>query len=389
MSHNAVIIVAAGRGNRMGGDLPKQYLPLGGISVLRRTAQVFTEHPEIHAVTVVINFDDRDLYEIATEGLDLLPPVAGGERRQDSVRMGLESLAGTSPDKVLIHDAARPFVDADTITAVLVALDEGPGAIAAVPVTDTLKQGSSGRIEGTLDRRGLWRAQTPQGFRFAEILDAHRTVTDGPELTDDAAVAEKAGLNVALALGSENNFKITTQEDLHRAEKILMTGNTEISGSVHVGSGFDVHRFVEGDHVIICGVVIPHDRGLAGHSDADVGLHSLTDAILGALGEGDIGHHFPPNDNKWKDADSAIFLAHAARLVKERQGRINHADITLICEEPKLSPHRSAMLSRIEDILGLPSDRISVKATTTERLGFTGRGEGIAAQATATITLPG
>lgn len=387
MSRNAVIIVAAGRGSRMGGDLPKQYLTLGGVPVLRRTAQAFTEHPGIASVTAVIDPEARDIYDEATAGLDLLPPVAGGERRQDSVRMGLESLAGTPPDKVLIHDAARPFVDADTITAVLSALDQGPGAIAAVPVTDTLKRGSDGHIESTLDRSGLWRAQTPQGFRFTEILDAHRAAAGGQELTDDAAVAEQAGLDVALAPGSENNFKITTQEDLQRAESILMTGST--GADVRVGSGFDVHRFTEGDHVIICGVTIPHDQGLAGHSDADVGMHALTDAILGALGEGDIGQHFPPSDAKWKGADSEIFLSHAAKLVKERQGHINHVDITLICETPKLTPHHAAMTARMGEILGLAGDRISIKATTTERLGFTGRGEGIAAQATATIALSG
>ncbi len=330
MSRNTVIIVAAGQGSRMGGDLPKQYLSLGGVPVIHRTAQAFTEHPDIASVTAVIRPDARNLYDEAIAGLDLLPPVAGGERRQDSVRMGLESLAGSPPDKVLIHDAARPFIDADTITAVLAALDQGPGAIAAVPVTDTLKRGSHGHIESTLDRSGLWRAQTPQGFRFAEILDAHRTAASGPELTDDAAVAEQAGLGVALALGSENNFKITTQEDLQRAERILMTANA--GADLRVGSGFDVHRFTVGDHVTICGVAISHSQGLAGHSDADVGMHALTDAILGALGEGDIGQHFPPSDDKWKGADSEIFLTHAAKLVKQRQGHINHVDITLICE---------------------------------------------------------
>ncbi len=387
MSRNTVIIVAAGQGSRMGGDLPKQYLSLGGVPVIHRTAQAFTEHPDIASVTAVIRLDARNLYDEAIAGLDLLPPVAGGERRQDSVRMGLESLAGSPPDKVLIHDAARPFIDADTITAVLAALDQGPGAIAAVPVTDTLKRGSHGHIESTLDRSGLWRAQTPQGFRFAEILDAHRTAASGPELTDDAAVAEQAGLGVALALGSENNFKITTQEDLQRAERILMTANA--GADLRVGSGFDVHRFTVGDHVTICGVAISHSQGLAGHSDADVGMHALTDAILGALGEGDIGQHFPPSDDKWKGADSEIFLTHAAKLVKQRQGHINHVDITLICESPKLTPHRAAMITRMGEILGLSGDRISIKATTTERLGFTGRGEGIAAQATATIALPG
>ncbi|MDP7190571.1 MAG: bifunctional 2-C-methyl-D-erythritol 4-phosphate cytidylyltransferase/2-C-methyl-D-erythritol 2,4-cyclodiphosphate synthase [Alphaproteobacteria bacterium] len=388
MSRNAAIIVAAGCGSRIGSDMPKQYLPLGGIPVLRRATLAFTEHPGIASVTWVINFDDRDLYEESAGGLDLLPPVQGGVRRQDSVRLGLESLVELVPDKVLIHDAARPLVDADTITAVITALDKATGAIAAVPVTDTLKRASDGYIENTLNRGGLWRAQTPQGFGFAEILEAHRAVANSSELTDDAAVAEQAGLDVVLALGSENNLKITTQEDFHRAEKILMTDSTTTTAGLRVGSGFDVHRFTDGDHITICGVAIPHDRGLAGHSDADVGMHALTDAILGALGESDIGQHFPPSDARWKDANSEIFLSHAARLVAERRGRINYVDITLICEAPKLAPHRTSMITRMGDILGLPSDRISIKATTTERLGFTGRGEGIAAQATATISLP-
>jgi len=386
MSHTAAIIVAAGRGQRMESDIPKQYLALAGEPILRLTARALLNHPDISTVTAVINFDDLALYEAAVEGLELEPPVEGGARRQDSVRNGLESLASHPPDKVLIHDGARPFLNAATIDHVLEALDEMPGAIAALPVNDTLKRGQEGCITKTVDRTSLWRAQTPQGFRYAEILAAHSKAADGVELTDDAAVAEQAGLPVALVMGTEDNFKITSTGDLARGERMMMemTGNREI----RVGNGFDVHRFEAGDGVILCGVKIPHNAKLAGHSDADVALHALTDAILGALGAGDIGHHFPPDDAKWKGASSDIFLNHAGKLVSERGGQILGLDLTVICEAPKLGPHRTAMIARTAEILRIDPARVSVKATTTEGLGFTGRGEGIAAQATATIALP-
>lgn len=384
MSSCIALIVAAGSGQRFGAEQPKQYLDLAGQPVLRRTVEAFRRHPKVSAVRVVINPAFRDLYDAAVAGLDLPEPVAGGASRQDSVRNGLEALADSAPGLVLIHDAARPLIDLDTINAVIAALDTHPAALAAVPVADTLKRGDDGLVAGTVDRSGLWRAQTPQGFRFPAILAAHRDAA-GLELTDDAAVAERAGLPVALVPAREENFKVTTPDDLTRATRALDSALSDI----RTGSGFDVHRFAEGDHVTLCGVRVPHTQRLDGHSDADVGLHALTDAILGALCAGDIGSHFPPSDPQWRGADSALFLKHAAELVTARGGRIAHVDVTIICERPKVGPHREAMTARVADILGMPVDRVSVKATTTERLGFTGRGEGIAAQAMATIRLPG
>ena len=384
------LVVAAGRASRFGGDLPKQYASLGGRPMLGYSLERFARHPRIGHVKAVIHPDDRALYDRAAAGLDLLEPAAGGATRRDSVRRGLESLEALAPETVLIHDGARPFVGAGVIDRVLDALGARganlAGAIAALPVNDTLKRAESDRIAGTVERTGLWRAQTPQGFRFAEILAAHRAVRGsgtGPELTDDAAVAERAGLPVALVEGAPENIKVTTQEDLLRAARWL-AGAQE----TRVGQGFDVHRFAPGDHVMLCGVRIPHDAGLKGHSDADVGLHALTDALLGALGAGDIGTHFPPSDARWKDADSAVFLGRARELVAERGGRVAHVDVTLICERPHIAARRMEMVARIAELLGLDPGRVSVKATTTEGLGFVGRGEGIAAQAAATLSLP-
>jgi 2-C-methyl-D-erythritol 4-phosphate cytidylyltransferase/2-C-methyl-D-erythritol 2,4-cyclodiphosphate synthase len=291
-------------------------------------------------------------------------------------------LAALAPRTVLIHDGARPFVGDAVIGRVLDALGSADGAIAALPITDTLKRGADGRVTGTVARAGLWRAQTPQGFRFAEILAAHRNAV-GQELTDDAAVAERAGLAVALVEGAPENIKVTTQEDLVRAERWIADAT-----ETRVGQGFDVHRFGPGNQVMLCGIAIPHDAGLLGHSDADVGLHALTDAILGALGAGDIGQHFPPSDARWKDAESRVFLRHAGSLVAAAGGRIRHLDVTVICERPKIGPYRAAMAACIAEALGIDAGRVSVKATTTEGLGFTGRGEGIAAQAIATLSLP-
>jgi 2-C-methyl-D-erythritol 4-phosphate cytidylyltransferase/2-C-methyl-D-erythritol 2,4-cyclodiphosphate synthase len=385
MTDCQAVIVAAGRGARFGGDVPKQYRDLGGRPVLRRTVRAFLDHPQITGVRVVINPDYRELYGDAVAGLPLAPPVPGGLERQDSVRLGLEALAADGPpDRVLIHDAARPLIDADTISRVIAALDGHDGAIAALPVTDTLKRGVDGLTAGTVDRSGLWRAQTPQGFRFRPILDAH-LVAAGLALTDDAAVAEQGGLDVALVQGSEDNFKVTTEDDLARAERLLAGRPADI----RVGQGFDVHRFAPGDGVLLCGVAVPFDKRLEGHSDADVGLHALTDAILGAIGAGDIGQHFPPSDPQWRGADSGQFLRHAHDLVRRRGGTVAHIDVTLICQAPKIGPHREAMVASLAGLLELTPDRVSVKATTTERLGFTGRGEGIAAMATATIRLPG
>lgn len=374
------LVVAAGRGRRFGGERPKQYLALGGRPIIRRAVECFLTHPRVDDVLAVIHPDDRALFARATEGLDLLAPVTGGDSRQDSVRLGLESLAGRPPERVLIHDAARPFAEAAMISRVLDALETAPGAIPALPVGDTLKRGRDGLVTGTVERQGLWRAQTPQGFRYADIARAHGGLA-GTALTDDAAVAEKAGLPVRLVPGAEDNLKITTEDDLARARRL-------IGGETRTGFGFDAHRFGPGDHVMLCGVSIPHSAGLAGHSDADVGLHALTDALLGAIGAGDLGLHFPSTGAEWKDAQSDIFLRKAADLIAGRGGAVANIDVTIVCEAPKVGPHRDAMRRRIADILGLDAGRVSVKATTTDGLGFTGRGEGIAAQAVATVHLP-
>lgn len=383
MASCIALIVAAGRGTRLGAALPKQYLPLAGEPLLRHAIRALATHRRISGVRAVIHPDDRGRYEDAARGIEVLPPVPGGAQRQDSVRLGLESLADLDPELVAIHDGARPFLEAGLIDRVLDAAEVATGAIPALPVADTIKRGRDGRIVETVDRSHLWRAQTPQVFRFREILAAHRAAA-GLELSDDAAVAERAGLAVTLVAGSESNLKVTTPEDLLRAESLLLAR----LGDVRTGQGFDVHPLGPGDHVWLCGIRVPHDRALIGHSDADVGLHSVTDAILGALGAGDIGQHFPPSDPRWRGAASDRFLRHAAELVSKRGGRIAHVDVTLICERPKISPHRQAMVARIAEILGLASDRVSVKATTTERLGFTGREEGIAAQSIATLRLP-
>jgi 2-C-methyl-D-erythritol 4-phosphate cytidylyltransferase / 2-C-methyl-D-erythritol 2,4-cyclodiphosphate synthase len=381
------LVVAAGRGQRLGGEIPKQYLPLAGATVLRRSVQAYLDRPGIAGVRVVFHPDDRERYEAAVAGLDLLPPVAGGATRQESVLNGLESLSELKPDQVLIHDAARPLVSADIIDRTLTALESAPGAVVAIPVADTIKRDDGqGAVATTVERAGLWRAQTPQAFHFQPILGAHRAAAaSGGAVTDDAAVAEAAGLSVAIVQGSEDNFKITTSEDLRRAERLLGGGATEY----RTGTGYDVHRFAPGDSVMLCGVRIPHEQGLEGHSDADAGLHAITDAILGAISAEDIGAHFSPKDERWRGADSAQFLAHAAGLAAARGGRIVHVDVTLICERPRVAPHRAAMIARVAAILGLDASRISVKATTTEGLGFTGRREGIAAQAAATVAMPG
>lgn len=378
MSKTIVLIVAGGRGSRAGGPVPKQYQPLLGRPLL-----AWTMAAAGYPVRVVIHPDDRALYDAAAAGLDALPPVAGGASRQDSVLNGLEALAADPPDYVLIHDAARPFAGQAVTGRVLAALATHDGAIAAVQVSDTLKRAEAGNAVAGPDRSTLWRAQTPQGFRFPAILAAHRAAR-GLELTDDAAVAERAGLTVALVAGAEDNFKVTHPEDFARAEALLLARQ----GDIRTGSGFDAHAFGEGDHVMLGGVRIPHDRGMVGHSDADVALHALTDALLGAIADGDIGRHFPPSDMKWKGADSATFLRFAGDRVRARGGIVAHVDITIICEAPKISPHAAAMQARIAEILGVTADRVSIKATTTERMGFTGRREGIAVQATATVRLP-
>ncbi len=383
MSAVFALVVAAGRGTRFGGTVPKQYLPLGTATVLRHAAASFTQHPRIAGVQVVIRDEDRAIFAAATAGLPLLPPVPGGAERQDSVRLGLEALVSHDPSRVMIHDGARPFPGSQLIDRVLDALDQAPAAIPALPLGDTIKRVENGVIRETIDRSQLWRAQTPQGFHFGPILAAHRAAT-GRMLTDDAAVAEAAGIAPVVVGGSEDNLKVTTANDLAAAERLLAAR----LGDIRVGQGFDVHGFAPGDHVMICGVEIPHEQSLSGHSDADVGLHALTDALLGAIGAGDIGMHFSPNDPRWRGAASHQFLRHAIDLVRVRGGSVAAVDVTVICERPKIGPHRARMIERVAEILEIPADRVSVKATTTERLGFTGRGEGIAAQAIATVRLP-
>jgi 2-C-methyl-D-erythritol 4-phosphate cytidylyltransferase/2-C-methyl-D-erythritol 2,4-cyclodiphosphate synthase len=383
MSSVYALVVAAGQGSRFGAPLPKQYLPLGGANILRYAVAALAQHPRVANVLVAIRPEDRALFDRSVSGLAVLPPVAGGAARQDSVRLGLEALVAFRPHRVLIHDGARPFPDEQLVDRVLDGLDKAVAAIPCLPLRDTIKRVEGGTIRATIDRSALWRAQTPQGFHFDTILAAHRAAI-GRELTDDAAVAETAGLVPLIVDGSEDNLKVTTAEDLAAAKRLLAARQ----GDVRVGQGFDVHPFARGDHLWICGVRIPHGMSLAGHSDADVGLHALTDAVLGAIGAGDIGMHFPPSDPRWRGAVSDQFLCHAADLVRARGGAVAAVDVTVICERPKIAPYRAAMVERIAAILGITPDRVSVKATTTEKLGFTGRAEGIAAQAVATVRLP-
>jgi 2-C-methyl-D-erythritol 4-phosphate cytidylyltransferase/2-C-methyl-D-erythritol 2,4-cyclodiphosphate synthase len=383
MSHNisaprvAALLVAAGSGTRFGAPTPKQFVPLAGRAVIRHAAEALSRETDL-----LLAVGEPGPIEAALEGVAHLPTVAGGPTRQASVRAGLEALLPHAPDIVLVHDAARPVIPVGTIAALLEALAVAPGAIPAVPVADTLKRGADGRIAGTIPREGLHRAQTPQAFHFPLLLELHRAAAEGA--TDDAGILEAAGHAVALVAGSEDNIKLTYPEDLVRLERILAAAPM----LPRVGTGYDVHVLQEGRRLFLCGVEVPHERGLAGHSDADVGIHALCDAIYGALAEGDIGRHFPPSEDTWKDADSARFLLHAAGRIAARGGVLANADVTLICERPKVTPHAPAMIARLAGLLGVGVDRISVKATTTERLGFTGRMEGIAAQAVAMVLLP-
>jgi 2-C-methyl-D-erythritol 4-phosphate cytidylyltransferase/2-C-methyl-D-erythritol 2,4-cyclodiphosphate synthase len=370
----ACILVAAGSGARFGAPTPKQFLMLAGAPVLRHAALALAGRGML-----LQPVGDELPIAKALMGIEYLPPVAGGATRQASVRAGLEALAPYAPEIVLVHDAARPIIPPGTIEALIAALNTHPGAIPAIAVSDTLKAAEQGVITGTVPRAGLYRAQTPQAFRFDLFLALHRQAAD-QEATDDAALVERAGGTVALVPGSEANVKITYRDDLYRMEQALL--------SPRIGSGFDVHAFAPDRPLWLCGIEVPHRLGLAGHSDADVGLHALCDAIYGALAEGDIGRHFPPSDMQWRDADSAAFVRHAAGRIAARGGRLANADITLICEQPKITPHAPAMIARIADLLGVEESVLSVKATTTERLGFTGRGEGIAAQASVLVMLP-
>jgi 2-C-methyl-D-erythritol 4-phosphate cytidylyltransferase/2-C-methyl-D-erythritol 2,4-cyclodiphosphate synthase len=380
----AVVIVAAGTGERMGGT-PKQYRLLAGKAVLARTIEAFARRSDIGWVLPVIHRDHESRYaQLGLNLPNLLPPVAGAGSRQGSVLRGLEALAPYAPDIVLIQDAARPLVDDAVIDGVIAAL--GEAALPALPVTDTIKRSGDGvLVSATEDRRQLYAAQTPQGFSYATILEAHRRAASGPEeFTDDAAIAEWAGAGVALTPGSTRNIKLTHPEDFERAERLLGGKTME----TRTGTGFDVHPFEPGDAVWLGGVRIPHMAKLKGHSDADAALHALTDAIYGALGEGDIGSFFPPSDPQWKGVASSIFLKHAAGLVAGRGGRIVNLDLTIVCEAPRIGPHVPAMKAAIAEACGIAPSRIAVKATTSEKLGFTGRGEGLMAMATASIELP-
>jgi 2-C-methyl-D-erythritol 4-phosphate cytidylyltransferase/2-C-methyl-D-erythritol 2,4-cyclodiphosphate synthase len=371
-----VLIVAGGRGVRAGDGVPKQYRHVGGKPVLRHAVEAFLGHPAVAGVQVVAHPDDLEPYAASVAGLTLPPPVAGGATRQASVVAGLAAL-DPAATHVLIHDAARPFVTAGMIDRVIAALAGHDGATPALRVVDSLRSGDA-TIDGEVDRTRLHRVQTPQGFAVAPIRAAHGTAT-GAE-SDDVAVARAAGIGVALVDGDEAAFKLTTPDDFIRAEAMLAARMISRSAS-----GFDVHRFGPGDHLWLCGVRVPHSSGVIGHSDADVGLHALTDALLGTIGAGDIGTHFPPSDEQWRGASSDRFLAHACGLIAARGGIIDHLDLTIIAEAPKVGPYRAAFAARIAEITGCAS--ISIKATTTEGLGFTGRGEGIAAQATASVRI--
>ncbi|MBV9840382.1 MAG: bifunctional 2-C-methyl-D-erythritol 4-phosphate cytidylyltransferase/2-C-methyl-D-erythritol 2,4-cyclodiphosphate synthase [Sphingomonadaceae bacterium] len=375
------IVVAGGTGSRAGSAVPKQYASLGGNAVLAHAIASLARHPAIAAVQPVIGQEQSELYRGHIK-VDALAPVVGGAVRQASVLAGLEAIAAAGgADRVLIHDAARPFVPGAVVDRLLAALDGDDGAVPVLPVVDSLAR-DAGLLGDPAPRDGLMRVQTPQAFRFGAILAAHRAAAGG-NAGDDAQLAREAGLRVAMVAGDEMLAKVTHPEDFAAAERRLAARMI-----ARTAMGFDVHAFDAGDHVMVCGVRVPHAKALAGHSDADVGLHAITDALLGAIGDGDIGSHFPPSDPQWKGADSAAFIAHARDLVAARGGIIDHVDVTIVCEAPKIGPHREAMRARIAELLRLPLRRTSVKATTTERLGFTGRSEGMAAQAVATIRLP-
>jgi 2-C-methyl-D-erythritol 4-phosphate cytidylyltransferase / 2-C-methyl-D-erythritol 2,4-cyclodiphosphate synthase len=384
----AAVVVAAGRGQRVGGDIPKQYRAIAGVPVIRPTLSAFCGHARIDLVQPVIHPADEDLFRTASDGLKkLLPAVSGGATRQISVRAGLQALQAHEPELVLIHDAARPFLSGGLIGRAINAGLEHGAAVPGVAIADTVKKiDAACMVSETLDRTRLRMVQTPQAFVFALIADAHRRAAAAgrDDFTDDAALAEWAGHGVSVFEGEAGNVKLTTNDDFARAELL----HAATLADVRTGNGFDVHAFADGDHVMLGGIRIPHSRGVTGHSDADVALHALVDAILGALAEGDIGQHFPPSDPQWRGASSDRFLAFACERVRARGGMIGNLDVTIVCESPRVSPHRDAMRARIAAIAGIAADRVAVKATTSEKLGFTGRGEGIFAMATATVRLP-
>ncbi|HEY2185758.1 MAG TPA: bifunctional 2-C-methyl-D-erythritol 4-phosphate cytidylyltransferase/2-C-methyl-D-erythritol 2,4-cyclodiphosphate synthase [Xanthobacteraceae bacterium] len=383
----AAVVVAGGRGLRAGGEVPKQYRRLCGEPIIRRALRVFARHREISLVQPVIHPADKELYAAASKDLSLLAPVPGADLRQGSVRAGLKALEPHAPGLVLIHDAARPFVSDALITRAVSAARESGAAVPVIAVTDTVKTvNADGIVTGTIDRTLLRRVQTPQAFEFLALLDAHRRAEKAgrEDFTDDAALVEWAGLTVSTFQGETDNVKLTTSDDFSRTEACGLAS----LGDTRTGFGFDVHQFGDGDHVVLGGVRILHHHGLAGHSDADVVLHALVDAILGALADGDIGVHFPPTDPQWRGASSDQFLTFAVERVRARGGRVAHLDATIVCETPRIGPHRDAMRTRIAELAGIPLERVGLKATTSEKMGFTGRGEGMAAFAVATVRLP-
>lgn len=396
MTKIAAIVVAAGRGTRVAGaGRPKQYIDISGEMLLTRTLRPLLEHPRIDRCLVVVHRDNVALYEAAATALPrpgcekLMPPALGGETRQQSVEAGLAALTDNPPDLVLIHDAARPFVTGAQLDALIGELEKTGASILASPLADTVKRAlpQSQSIETTISRERLWRAETPQGFHFEDIRRAHAAARNSgrTDFTDDASIAEWAGMTVTLVDSGGGNTKITTAEDVAMAERHFAT---QAAMETCVGQGFDVHRFTDGDHVWLCGVKIAHSRGVEAHSDGDVALHALTDAILGAIGDGDIGIHFKNTDPRWRGASSDQFLLDAKRRVENCGGKIRHVDVTILAEAPKIGPHRQAMIDRLSALLDLPAHRIGLKATTTEGMGFTGRREGLAAMATATVVLP-
>ena len=386
----AVVIVAGGAGFRAGGELPKQYQLIGGRPVIWWTLKAFTDHPGVSHVQTVIGANHGHLFAEAIAGLEIAPPVIGGDTRQDSCRIGIAACKNSGTQKILIHDAARPFVSADLISHIIAELDRSEGVIPGLPVADTMKFAPGGLVERTVDRQGLWSVQTPQGFDFRAIMAAHEKAYDQDlrGLTDDAAVAEKFGIKVRVIAGRAENRKLTTAEDIRKADQFMMAKANFERLDVRVGQGIDFHEFEAGDGVVLCGVKIPHDKKLKGHSDADAAMHALTDAVLGALGEGDIGTFFPPSDAKWKGASSMIFLRKAVDLLNARNGIIANVDITILAEAPRVSPHIAAMKALLSPLLHISLDRVAIKATTTEKLGAIGRREGLAAFATATVRLP-
>lgn len=385
-----VVIVAAGSGQRAGGAVPKQYQPLAGKSVLRHTVEAFLACPGLQGLRIVIGAGQRKLYDAALAGLLLPPPVTGGDTRKDSVYKGIKDFSQLRPlDTILIHDAARPFVSRNDIEKLVAAIQDYDAASLAVPVADTLRhtdQGDQQKELDFVDRTGLWAMQTPQAFRYGALCESHEKAAPDAPWTDDSGLATAAGYDVAIVAGSRQNFKITSPDDIDMADK-LMKGMMNMR--TRTGLGFDVHAFtkVTGGPVRLCGIDVPHHRGLYGHSDADVGLHAITDALLGAVAAGDIGRLFPPADPQWKGADSALFLRKAVEIVTEKGGKIANIDATLICETPKIGPHAEEMVKKVAEICGISPDQVNIKATTTEKLGFTGREEGIAAQAIATVEM--